>query len=118
MKPAITKPALVTILESRRVRCASRTREKKMIRNTMMLLPILAMTTATMATAALTEHEKMTVVETVAKVVKKNRLNKTDEMTVKITDKEMEEIMAAIKAGDKAEQERIVREIVAAQTNQ
>ena len=47
-----------------------------------------------------------------------NRLNKTDEMRVVVTEEDLEAMAAAIKAGDKAEQERIVREIVAAQTNQ
>ena len=112
MKPAITKPALVTILECRRVRCASPNRREKMIRNTMMLLPILAMATA----MALTEKEAMLVMKTVDKIIRENSLIKTDQAKIKIPDKEAEMLAAAIRAGDKAAQERIVREIVAAQT--
>ena len=84
-----------------------------MIRNTMMLLPILAMT---MATAALTEKEWMETAEKMVRIIRENRLNKTDNMQIKVTDEQMEAMAAAIKAGDKAETERIVREIVAAQT--
>ena len=54
--------------------------------------------------------------ETVGKVVRENHLNKTDEMRIKMTEEEIAALLAAIRTGDKAEQERIVREIVAAQT--
>ena len=86
-----------------------------MIRNMMMLLTSLLMTTATLA---LTEKEWMETAEKITQIIRKNRLNKTDEMTVRPTMEQVEAMAAAIKAGDKAEQERIVREIVAAQTNQ
>ena len=86
-----------------------------MIRNTMMLLPILVMT---MATAALTEKEWMETAEKITQIIRKNRLNKTDNMQIKVTDEQMEAMAAAIRTGDKAEQERIVREIVAAQMTQ
>ena len=79
----------------------------------MMLLPILAMTTA----MALTEKEARLAMRTVEKIIRENNLIKTDNMQIKVTEEDMEAMAAAIKAEDKAEQERIVREIVAAQTN-
>ena len=82
---------------------------------TKLMMTLLAMTAARTA-AAMTEAEIRMVAERVIQIIKEKRLNKTDMMTVKTTEAQAEAMLAAIKAGDRAAQERIVREIVAQPT--
>ena len=79
---------------------------------TAMLLPI-----TLVAEPQMTKQEMKMVAKVMIEIVKKRNLNReTDQMTIVPTDQQMEAMLAAIKAGNKAEQERIVREIVAQPT--
>ena len=80
-----------------------------------LLMSLLAMTAGRTAVAMTDEEAKM-VGERMTQIIRENHLNRGKGIKVIITEEQGAAMLAAIKAGNKAEQERIAREIVAQPT--
>ena len=89
-----------------------------MKRRNMTKLLMALLTTATInPAAAMTKKERKIVAERIIQIIReKNLVKGKREVRMKTTETQAEAMLAAIKAGDKAAQERIVREIVAQPT--
>ena len=90
-----------------------------MKRRNMTKLLMALLTTATInPAAAMTKKERKMVAERIIQIIREKNLNRGKDMEVVTTEEQGTAMLAAIKAGDKAAQERIVREIVAQPTTE
>ena len=85
-------------------------------RNMMKLLMSLLAMTAVRTAVAMTEAERRMVAQRINQIILEKNLNQGKDMRVVTTEAQGVAMLAAIKAGDQKEQERIVREIVAQTT--